>query len=68
MIATVHPTDADVTFYDSPGMHTLKAAKQIYNSKWIALLKHGFVLVKTWLLIACCTEFDAVICFNDLES
>ena len=50
--ATVHATDADVTFYDGPGMRTVKAAKQVYNSTWIALLKHGFVLVKTWLLIA----------------
>ena len=37
----VHTTDADVTFYDGPGMHTVKAAKQVYNSAWIALLKHG---------------------------
>ena len=33
-------------------MHTVKAAKQVYNSTWIGLLKPGFVLVKTWLLIA----------------
>ena len=52
---TVH--DTDVTFYDGPGMHTVKAAKQIYNSTWIALLKHGLVLVKTWLLIACSTGY-----------
>ena len=39
--ATVHATDADVTFNDSPGMPTVKAAKQVYNSTWIALLKHG---------------------------
>ena len=43
------------------GMHTVKAAKQVYNSTWIALLKHGFVLVKTWLLIACDTGFYAII-------
>ena len=49
--ATVHATDADVTFHDGPWMRTVKAAKQVYNSTWIALLKHGFVLVKTWLLI-----------------
>ena len=30
--ATVHATDADVIFYDGPGMHTVKAAKQAYNS------------------------------------
>ena len=58
--ATVHATDADVTFYDGPGMHTIKATKQVYNSTWIALLKHGFVLVKTWLLIACGTGFYAI--------
>ena len=55
----MHATDADVTFYDGPGMHTVKAAKQVYNSTWIALLKHGFVLVKTWLLITCGTGFYA---------
>ena len=57
--ATVHATDADVTFYDGPDMHTVKAAKQVYNSTWIALLKHVFVLVKTWLLITCGTGFYA---------
>ena len=62
--ATVHATDADVTFYDGPGMHTVKAAKQVYNCTWIALLKHGFVLVKIWLLIACGTGFYAVIHFD----
>ena len=30
--ATVHATDADVTFDDDPRMHTVKAAKQVYNS------------------------------------
>ena len=59
--ATVHATDADITFNDGPGMHTVKAAKQVYNSTWIALLKHGFVLVKTWLLIASGTGFYAII-------
>ena len=29
-----------------------KTAKPCINSTWIALLIHGFVLVKTWLLIA----------------
>ena len=63
--ATLHASDADVT-YDGPGMHTItcKAAKQVYNSTWIALLKHGFVLVKTWLLIACGTGFYAIISLN----
>ena len=59
--AAVYATDADVNFYDGPGMHTVKAAKQVYNSTWIALLKHGFVLVKTWLLIACGIGFYAII-------
>ena len=63
--ATVYATDADVTFYDGPGMHTVKAAKQVYNSTSIALLKHGFVLVKTWLLIACGTGFYAIIIVGD---
>ena len=62
--ATMHATDADVTFYDGPGMHTVKATKQVYNSTWIALLKHGFVLVKTWLLIACGTGFYAIMIIN----
>ena len=60
----MHATDADVTFNDGPGMHTVKAAKRVYNSTWIALLKHGFVLVKTWLLIACGTDFYAIIDFK----
>ena len=51
--ATMHATDTGVSFYDGPGMHTVKAAKQVYNNTRIDLLKHGFVLVKTWLLIAC---------------
>ena len=60
-VSTVYATDADVTFYDGPGMHTVKAAKQVFNSTRIALLKHGFVLVKTWLLIACGRGFYAII-------
>ena len=67
MFATVHATDAEVTIHDGPGMHTVKAAKQVYNSTWIALLKHGSVLVKTWLLIACGTGFYAIICFSVLQ-
>ena len=59
--AAVYATDAEVTFYVGPGMHTVKAAKQVYNSTWIALLKHGFMLVRTWLLIACGTGFYAII-------
>ena len=57
----MHATDADVTFYDGHEMHTVKAAKQVYNSRWIAVLKNGFVLVKTWLLIVCGTGFYAII-------
>ena len=30
--ATVHATDVDDTFYDGPGMHTVKTPKQVYNS------------------------------------
>ena len=59
--ASMHATVADVIFYDGPGMHTVKEAKQVYNSTLIALLKYGFVLVKTWLLIACGTGFSAII-------
>ena len=66
--ATMYANDADVTFYDGPVMHTVKAAKQVYNSAWIALLKRGFVLVKTWLLIACGTGFYAIILVNRLGS
>ena len=39
----------------------------IYNAIFkIALLKHGFVLVKTWLLTACGTGFYAVILFKNV--
>ena len=68
----MHVTDSDVTFCDGPGMLTVKAAKQVYNSTRIALLTHGFVLVKTWLLIACGTGFyaiiHAIIYLNDLQT
>ena len=57
----MHVTDAEVTVYDGPGMHIVKAAKQVYKSTGIALLKHGFVLLKTWLLMACGTGFYAII-------
>ena len=42
-------------------MMAIKAEKQVYNSTWIALLKHGFMLVKAWLLIASGTGFYAMI-------
>ena len=61
VIATVHFTDGDVSFYDGPWMFIPKTAKPYINSTLIALLIHGFVLVKTWLLIACFTAFYAVI-------
>ena len=48
---SVHVTDADATFFGGPGMLTMKIAKQVYNSTRMALLKHGFVPVKTWLLL-----------------
>ena len=57
VIATVHFTNDDVSFYDGPGMLIRKTAKPCVNSTWI----HGFVPVKTWLLIACDTAF---ICNN----
>ena len=50
-----------VCYRDGPGRQTVKAAKQVYNSTWIALLKHGFVLVQTWLLIACGIGFYAIL-------
>ena len=38
-------------FYDGPVMLIRKTAKPCINSTLIALLIHGFVLVKTWLLV-----------------
>ena len=60
VISTVHFTDDDVNFYDGPGMLIRKTAKSCINSTWITLLIHGFVPVKTWLLIACDTAFYAI--------
>ena len=62
VIATVHFTDDDVSFNDDFGMLIRKTAKLGINSMWLALLIHGFVLVKTWLLIAYDTDFYAIIC------
>ena len=42
----------DVSFCDGPIMLIRKTAKLYSNSTWFALLIHGFVPVKTWLLIA----------------
>ena len=49
-----------VSSYDGPGMLICKTAKQCFNSMWIALLIHGFVPVKTWLLIVCDIAFCAI--------
>ena len=61
VIATVHFTGDNVSFYDGPGMLIRKTAKPCINSTWIALLIHGFVLVKAWLLIVCDAAFYAII-------
>ena len=63
LIATVHFTDDHISFYDGPGMLIHKTAKPCINSTCIALLIHGFVLVKIWLLIACDIAFYAIIMF-----
>ena len=47
IIATMHFTDDDDSFYDGPGMLICKPTKPCINSTCIALLIHGFVLVKT---------------------
>ena len=50
-----------------------KTANPCINSMWIALLIHGLVLVKTWLLIACDTAFYGIIfisvlfCFSIIQ-
>ena len=59
--ATVHVTDDDIKFCEGHGMIIRKTAKPCINSTWIALLIHGFVQVKTWLLIACNTAFYPII-------
>ena len=60
-LSTMHFIDDDVSFYDGPGILVRKSAKPCINSTWIALLIHGFVLVKTWLLKVCSTTFYAII-------
>ena len=52
-----------VSFCDGPGMLICKTAKPCINSMWIALLIHGFVPVKTWLLIAWDTAIYAIMDF-----
>ena len=58
-LAPVLFTDDDVIFYDGPGRLIHKTLKPCINSTWTALLIHGFVLIKTWLLIAYDTAFYA---------
>ena len=43
-----------------PRMRICKEQKPCVNSTWIARLIHGFLPVKTWLLIACDTAFYAI--------
>ena len=50
----------DVSFCVGSGMLIRKTAKRCINSTWIALLKHGLVPVKTWLL----TAGDSFLCNN----
>ena len=58
--ATVNISDDDFRFCDSTAM--LQMAKLCINSMVIALLiLCGFVPLKTWLLLACHTEFYAII-------
>ena len=64
---SVHDTDDDVSFCDGPGMliHVIRnTAKPYFNSTWIALLIHGYMPVKTRLLIACDTAFYAIMTFT----
>ena len=44
-----------------PRMRICKVQKPCINSTWIAWLIHGFLPVKTWLLIACNMAFYAII-------
>ena len=57
---TVHVNDDGAKFLWWPRMLIRKTAKPCINSSWIALLIHGFVPVKTWLLKACDTAFYAI--------
>ena len=50
-----------------PWMRICKVQKLCINSMWIAWLIHGFLPVKTWLLIACNTAFYAIM-GNSTES
>ena len=55
-------------FMMAPEMLIHKIAKPCINSTWIALLIHGFELVKTWLLIECNTAFYPILCNTDTVS
>ena len=44
-----------------PRIRIFKVQKPCINSRWIAWLIHGILLVKTWLLIACDKAFYAMI-------
>ena len=48
-------------FLWQPRMRIYKVQRPCINSTWIAGLIHGFLPVKTWLLIACDTAFYAII-------
>ena len=66
--ATVHVTDDDVKFCEGLwNAYIRKTAKPCINSMRTALLIHGFVPVKTWLLIASDTAFYAIIQSNEYE-
>ena len=46
VIAIVHYTDDDISFYDGLGMLIRKTATLCINSTWIALFINGFMPVK----------------------
>ena len=57
----MHVSDDDISFCDGPGMLIRKTIQPCINGTRIALLIHGFVPVKTWLLIGCGKAFYAII-------
>ena len=62
MLTSMNVTVDDVNFYDDLRMLTPKVKKKLRISiAWIALLIHGFVPVKTLMLIVCDTAFYAII-------
>ena len=54
-------TDDEVRFYDGHGMTFSKIKEQACYSMLIALLKTGFLLAKTRLLLSYGTGFNAII-------